>query len=201
MEVPTAEPVVEQPTTGAGLTHKAIDQFNRRFQKILDDSIPYILPRWGGFAVMFILFWIRIFTVQGWYIVAYSWGIFLLNGLIGFLTPKFDKRFSESLDEDEGMELPTSVDEEYRPFVRRLPEFKFWYSSMRATFIAFFCTFFRVFNLPVFWPVLVVYFITLFTVTMKRQIQHMIKFKYIPFDFGKKAFKPAEAGRAGPKVL
>ena len=37
--------------------------------------------------------------------------------------------------------------------------------------IAFCCTFFQVFNIPVFWPILVMYFITLFCITMKRQIK------------------------------
>ena len=67
--------------------------------------------------------------------------------------------------------LPTSQNEEFRPFIRRLPEFKFWYSATKATAIAFFCTFFEFFNIPVFWPILVMYFITLFCITMKRQIK------------------------------
>ena len=55
--------------------------------------------------------------------------------------------------------------------IRRLPEFKFWYSATKATTIAFVCTFFELFNIPVFWPILVMYFITLFCITMKRQIK------------------------------
>lgn len=62
--------------------------------------------------------------------------------------------------------------------------------------------------MPVFWPVLVVYFLILFGLTSKfshtqellegveyhtdlpgvlvrRQIQHMIKYRYVPFSFGK----------------
>ena len=41
---------------------------------------------------------------------------------------------------------------------------------MVATTVAFFMTFFRFFDIPVFWPVLVVYFCVLFFLTMKRQI-------------------------------
>lgn len=33
------------------------------------------------------------------------------------------------------------------------------------------CTFFDAFNVPVFWPILVMYFIMLFCITMKRQIK------------------------------
>jgi hypothetical protein len=99
--------------------------------------------------------------------------------------------------------LPTKQDEEFRPFIRRLPEFKFWHSATRAIAIGFTCTWFSIFDVPVFWPVLVVYWLILFTLTSKyfvvdvqfrlgvngllvrRQIQHMIKYRYVPFTFGK----------------
>ncbi|KAI4250025.1 MAG: hypothetical protein L6R42_008806, partial [Xanthoria sp. 1 TBL-2021] len=118
----------------------------------------------------------------------YSLGIYLLNLFLAFLQPKIDP----SLTQDEGLEdgdagssLPTKKDEEFRPFIRRLPEFKFWHSGTRAIAISFFCTWFSIFNVPVFWPVLVVYFLILFSLTMRRQIQHMIKYRYVPFSFGK----------------
>ena len=105
-------------------------------------------------------------------LVCYSLGIYLLNLFLAFLQPKFDP----SLTQDESIEdgdtsaptLPTKQDEEFRPFIRRLPEFKFWHSSTRAITIAFVCTWFGVFNVPVFWPVLVVYFIILFSLTSKQ---------------------------------
>lgn len=71
---------------------------------------------------------------------------------------------------------------------------QFWLSATKATLISLVCTFFSVFDIPVFWPILVFYFITLFVLTMRRQIQHMIKYKYVPFDMGRKATY-AGAGR------
>lgn len=141
------------------------------------------------------------------HLVCYSLGIYLLNLFLAFLQPKFDP----SLTQDEGIEdgdssqptLPTKQDEEFRPFIRRLPEFKFWHSSTRAIAVAFFCSWWGLFNVPVFWPVLVIYckpryhfkkgtclteslsVIILFSLTMRRQIQHMIKYRYVPFTFGK----------------
>ena len=56
---------------------------------------------------------------------------------------------------------------------------------MKSLLIGFTMTFFPMFDLPVFWPVLLLYWIMLFTVTMKKQIKHMIKYKYIPFSLGK----------------
>jgi hypothetical protein len=56
-------------------------------------------------------------------------------------------------------------------------------------------TFFEVFDVPVFWPILLLYFFVLFFVTMKRQIKHMIKHRYVPWSFG----KPAYQGKAPVK--
>jgi hypothetical protein len=57
---------------------------------------------------------------------------------------------------------------------------------MKALLTAFCMTFSSLFNIPVFWPILLVYFVVLFTLTMKNQIAHMIKYKYLPFTWGKK---------------
>lgn len=45
------------------------------------------------------------------------------------------------------------------------------YGATRAVVVAITCTFFEFFNIPVFWPILVMYFIVLFVITMKRQIK------------------------------
>jgi hypothetical protein len=120
------------------------------------------------------------YLFQGWYIVTYALGIYHLNLLLAFLTPKIDPAMAEfeAEEADDGLQLPTSKNDEFRPFIRRLPEFKFWYSASKATLIAFICTFFEFFNIPVFWPILVMYFITLFCITMKRQIK--VREKLLP---------------------
>lgn len=127
--------------------------------------------------------------------VAYALGIYLLNIFLLFLSPRFDP---EGLSNDAELGgdapstaaslLPSSRDDEFRPFVRRLPEFRFWYNSTWATALALFCTIFSAFDIPVFWPILLFYFILLSVMTLRRQIEHMIKYKYIPFDIGKKQY-------------
>lgn len=58
--------------------------------------------------------------------------IYLLNLFLAFITPKFDPALEADTDAEEGAPtLPTSkgdlaADGEFRPFIRRLPEFKFW---------------------------------------------------------------------------
>jgi len=158
-----------------------------RYQLLLDSFTPFPAVRWLVTVLLGLGYMSRIVYVQGFFIITYALGIYHLNLLIAFLSPKIDPAFdfdSEDYEED-GPSLPTSTNEEFRPFMRRLPEFKFWYSATKAIVIAFILTFFEVFNVPVFWPILVMYFIILFCLTMKRQIKHMIRYRYIPFTFGK----------------
>lgn len=164
--------------------------FSKRFQYYLDKSTPHPFYRWLGTSVAAIIYILRVYYVQGFYIVSYGLGIYVLNLLIGFLSPQVDPEI-EGMD---GVSLPTKGSDEFRPFVRRLPEFKFWYSITKAFCIAFLMTFFSVFDVPVFWPILLCYWVVLFVLTMKRQIMHMIKYKYVPFSVGKRRYsgkKPA----------
>lgn len=127
--------------------------------------------RWISTAVLLLLFFARIIIAQGWYIVAYCLGIYLLNLFLAFLQPKFDPSLTGDEDdaalEDGESSLPTKQDQEFRPFIRRLPEFKFWHAATRAVAIGFACSWFSIFDLPVFWPVLVMYWIVLFALTSK----------------------------------
>ncbi|KAH9856001.1 retrieval of early ER protein Rer1 [Lenzites betulinus] len=165
----------------------------RTYQQWLDRVTPFVLYRWLGTAGLGLLFMLRIVFAQGWYIDAHA--IYLLNLFLAFLQPRFDPSLQDDLLADEIEEggeestspLPSSRDDEFRPFVRRLPEWQFWLSATRATFVAIVCSFFEMFDVPVYWPILVVYWFVLFLLTMRRQIQHMIKYKYVPFDFGRKA--------------
>ncbi|KAL5187315.1 Protein RER1A [Glycine soja] len=228
----------------------------RQFQHLLDKSTPHVGRRWLGFAAVALLYALRVYLVQGFYVVSYGLGIYILNLLIGFLSPQVDPE-TVILDADVPT-LPSTASDEFRPFVRRLPEFKFcqdvevcglsalplwpdlatifcvvlrivmkwhvclqpqqfktlvfcmiiagaylaltvqsrkgrlvlgwlkgWYSITKAFCIAFVMTFFSAFDVPVFWPILLFYWVVLFSLTMRRQISHMIKYKYLPFSSGK----------------
>ncbi|XP_013598084.1 PREDICTED: LOW QUALITY PROTEIN: protein RER1A [Brassica oleracea var. oleracea] len=149
----------------------------RIYQHYLDKTTPLPTYRWiAATLVVALAFSLRVFYIQGFYIIAYGLGIYLLNLLIGFLSPLVDPEAAD------GPSLPTRGSDEFKPFIRRLPEFKFWYSMTKAFCIAFVMTFFSLFDVPVFWPIL------LFVLTMRRQISHMIKYKYIPFSFGKQKY-------------
>ncbi|XP_074295325.1 protein RER1A-like isoform X1 [Silene latifolia] len=176
------EDMTSTPSALASRWHFMVTQ---RFQYYLDKSTPHILHRWIGLCFVAFIYAVRVYYVKGFYIISYGLGIYLLNLLIGFLSPQVDPEILELTD---GPTLPTRGSDEFRPFVRRLPEFKFWYSITKAFCIAFVMTFFSVFDVPVFWPILLFYWFVLFTLTMRRQIQHMVKYKYVPFSFGKKRY-------------
>ena len=183
----TQNPNSEQ--TGYGLT-KYWFELQRLYQFYLDKVTPHAKERWIAFFILQVMFFVRIIYWQGWYAVCYSFYIFSLNQFLAFLTPKFDI----SLQQEEANErleaggAPDEQSEEFRPFIRRLPEFKFWFNVMRGGIIAFLLTGTRLTDIPVYWPILLVYFLILFVLTMRRQIEHMIKYKYIPLDLGKKKY-------------
>jgi len=155
----------------------------RRYQKILDSVTPYTYPRWGFTVLLLFLYIVRVYFAEGWYIISYALGIYLLNLLVDFLSPVIDPEL-----EGEG-ELPTINDDEFRPFIRKLPEFAFWVSATQALCLGLIATLFHFLDIPVFWPILLLYWVALFGASMKARVQHMIKHKYIPFSFGKPKFK------------
>lgn len=169
---------------------RVASNLSRSYQYYLDKTVPHLWPRWFVAAGLLMLFWVRVWLSASHHIVTYGLHIYLLNLLIGFLSPAIDPELAGSED---GPLLPTNNDEEFRPFSRRLPEFKFWYSCTRGTLISVIMTFFSIFDVPVFWPILLGYFIALFILTMRRQIAHMIKHRYIPCSWGKKKYTKKDA--------
>lgn len=97
-------------------------QYSRLFQYYLDKTTPHAVYRWITTATLALLFALRVYYLQGFYIVTYGLGIYLLNLLIGFLSPLVDPE----VDPADGALLPTKGSDEFKPFIRRLPEFKFW---------------------------------------------------------------------------
>lgn len=162
--------------------------FGRQWTIFKDKITPHVAPRWIFSSFMLLFFMLRVIIGGGWFVICYALGIYYLNLLIDFLSPRIDPEFQaaqEDADPDSGPSLPTRVNDEFRPFVRRLPEFKFWYQGTKATLISLFLSMFDIFDLPVFWPILLLYFFVLTFLTLRRQIQHMYKHKYVPWTSGK----------------
>ena len=97
----------------------------------LDQLIPFTPQRWVTFALLLVLFLVRVFHFHMFYIYLYALMIYILQLFLLFLSPKF-------LNENQGTLPITSNDDEFRPFVRKLPEFQFW---TRITSGTLFCMF------------------------------------------------------------
>mmetsp|Transcript_31145 Transcript_31145/g.58425 ORF Transcript_31145/g.58425 Transcript_31145/m.58425 type:complete len:186 (+) Transcript_31145:66-623(+) len=170
---------MEEPAEPAGIAQ--IVQAQRVLQRYLDKTVVWVRVRWAVFSVLMCAFAARVYLKQGFFVVSYGLGIYMLNLLLNFLSPAVDPDTEDS-------SLPTKESTEYRPFTRKLPEFKFWWSGTRATGVALVLTFMSMFDLPVYWPILLAYFILLLVLTMKDRVKHMIKHRYVPFTFGKQTY-------------
>ena len=196
------------------------DQLIMRYHRSYDVLVPHVLPRWLGFLALLALYGLRVWLLQGWYIVTYALGIFLLNNLIGFITPQvrgagngarpfacrwgaprrlprplrtprslfyrahphffFSTSFSQVDPESEGATLPRHTGDDSKPsFTPKMGEFKFWKLSVEGIAFATLLTFFSMFNVLVYWPILVLYFLLLLVITMQKKIAHMIKWKCV----------------------
>ena len=56
---------------------------------------------------------------------------------------------------------------------------------MTATLMADFFSCFKSADIPIYWPLLLTYFIFMTLFLCRFKIEHMIRYQYIPFDFGK----------------
>jgi hypothetical protein len=167
----------------AEMQHK----LRQNWQRFEDVIVPHRTGRWAGFGVALLLYFLRVWAVGGYFIVTYAMSIHLLYLVVIVLTPLQDQ------DEDAG-DAPSlaPTDDEFKPFVPKVQEFKIFRSMMRVVLIAFLATFFGIFDIPVFWPILVIYFIVLFVTQLSHRIQHMVKFKYVPWDRNKPKYVAKE---------
>ena len=165
-------------------------KINIYINAIKDKIIIYVAERWGIIAILLLFYFIRIFICKGYYALTYCIGIHFLNSFISFISPLNDPEDEELNLNNDNSFLPIKNNEEFRPFQRKLKEFQFWNVLFWTLIIGIILTFFESFNIPTFWPLLLVYFILIFILTMRHQIAHMIKYNYLPWDVGKKIYNP-----------
>merc|ERR1712228_264454 len=116
----------EDGSSSQGVAEKLKTQISRRFQTFLDKTVPFLVPRWAFTFTLYLIYWARVWMLQGFHIITYALHIYCFNLLIAFLTPKVDPMSFDDLhdeDEDNKQTLPTHQSE-FKPFIRRLPEFK-----------------------------------------------------------------------------
>lgn len=180
----------------------------------IDKTTLYIKTRWILLLFLLIIYIVRVYHQAGFYVVSYALAIYILNLFLRFLTPhNIEEIYEQYENENDGFILPMKQNaemlqggeneddkKEFRPFLRKLNEFKFWLNSTRAILISILCTFFPFLDIPVFWPLLLFYFMCLFFATMKEQVKNMIRFKYLPFNTtSKQTYGSVGKGNRGHK--
>ena len=63
-------------------------KLSSKWQYLLDNASPHITIRWIAFVCSLLLYFFRLYLANGWFIVTYGLGIFLLSQSIGFLSPQ-----------------------------------------------------------------------------------------------------------------
>ncbi|XP_060217307.1 protein RER1A-like [Lycium barbarum] len=108
-------------SAAAALNQRRLEH-SELFQYYLDKTTPHATYRWIGTFVLALLYALRVYYVQGFYVVTYGLGIiYILNLLIGFLSPLVDPE----LEPSDGPMWPTKDSDEFKPFIRHLTELKF----------------------------------------------------------------------------
>jgi hypothetical protein len=161
-------------------------------QIYLDKVVPYKRERWVAFALLFSMFFLRIVFIRAFYLITYCLSIYLLHGFISFCTPREEGIPDPFENFDNDVYIPQTIDDEFRPFIRRLPEFDFWLFATKLVLLSFFATFFSIFNIPVFAPILFFYFVIVACLTAKNLYKHMRKYKYNPFFASKNSYKVSD---------
>lgn len=158
-------------------------------QTYLDRLAPRPDVRWGITALVFVFYCIRVWRKDAFHLISYCVGIYLLHATILFLTPKGENIPDpfENIENDDY--VPETIDNEFRPFIRNLPEFDFWAFVTKLVVLASAATYFELLDIPVYPPVLFIYFIFMVAFTARRLLAHMKKYNYNPFVQTKEYYK------------
>ena len=168
--------------------------FRNFFQKRIDALVIHKRNRWIAFAVAILLFLARMLYLQGYFAVCYILGFYILQNVILFLTPSsLPSIQDEEEDEEHVYEIPDSQleksEDSSKPVVRKLGEFNLWKKLMLAALLSLATTFVEFLDFPVFWPILLFYFIIVSVSIYLKQRRHMKKYGYTYADFFKKSEK------------
>ncbi|KAI5152152.1 hypothetical protein ENBRE01_2607 [Enteropsectra breve] len=153
--------------------------FGGLYQLAADNIKPYRRTRWTVFAALGLYFFCRIVKKDSHWLAAYVLCIYLIQCFILFATPK-DSSIPDPFEAEEELQEYVAPTEEnsHRPFIRNLPEYNFWTTVIQYLLIAHAVICFDFTNLPVYIPILVLYFVFMVIATVVKLWEHSSKYKY-----------------------
>lgn len=148
------------------------------YKHYLDKTMRYPLQRWIIWFVLLAYYGYRIYTCQGFYLITYALGLYILNLFLGFVSPlvpillvflMFHRRIQNSMMTMKEIycllrrlmnSSPSFVVFQSSPSGMHFPSSLFSrYESIKMILMSLLMTFNKAFDVPVFWPILVVYFL------------------------------------------
>lgn len=144
--------------------------------------------RWIGFGIFVMYFLYRAIKYE-YHAVLYFFSIYSIANIFSSLTPAGSKNIMDLNDLEFENGLPKVSEDLSKPFARKLPEFRLFQHLSISLAISLFCTFFELFKVKVFWPILVIYVFILIGIFSMKHLKHMKRFGYNPFPLMKSAGK------------
>ncbi|KAH0574488.1 RER1-like protein-retention of ER protein [Spironucleus salmonicida] len=124
----------------------------------------FSLYRWIGTTVLTVFYLLFVLLTHSHYAIVYFLYIYILSAFIQFISPKTG---------DSTVALPVSTTDlaDAKNYQREMCEFDFWFVATIWTFISLILSFFPFTDIPVFWPVLVLYSIALTIAIVHKELQ------------------------------
>ena len=159
------------------------------FRRRIDRLIIHPRARWGTACALFAFFVLRVLFLRGFYAAAYIFGFYVMQNVIMFLTPSGIPTIQDEENAEVAYEIPEHCapgGDGSKPVVRKMGEFMLWKKLTLGLVAVVACTFFPMLDFPVFWPLLLVYFVFIVLSIGFKQYRHMKRYGYSFNDFFKK---------------
>lgn len=162
---------------------KNIDQY------VSDLISPYPKQRWMLTAILSLAYIYIVLIKQTHVVITYTAGVYLLQSFILFVTPN-DNNIPDPFEPGyEENYTPSNIDNDYKPYVRKLSEYTFWLFTVQVISAVIVLVQFEFTDIPVYTPILATYFAFMLIVTLYTVFTHSKKYKYNLFSFGKSGLK------------
>lgn len=178
------------------LVTRCIRTVRKHHRNLLDYLIQYKTARWLITAALCLFYFERSYGMN-YYIVTYLIGFYVLQLIVKYVTPKgLDQDENEEEDyEEQSISTDSSISfqpyltdcraDESRPITPSMSEMQVWERLTYAFTMGTICTCFKLLEIDVFWPMLVVYFLLLAAYTIRKVFKQMVKHNYGFDDFVK----------------
>ena len=166
---------------------------NPSVSKFLSSVEKYKYQRWVLFFGLEAVLIIRMILYRGFYVVGYIEGLTLLNLFFESIYSNTSTNGEgEGIDEDvnevplhtiKDIEAPPSpILDQSNNETELSGDVRLWYAFMITVIISLIAVMIPALDIPVFWPLLLIYFLAIFILTMREPLWIMLTKRYTPMN-------------------